>query len=420
MMLSAIVLTFIVGYLLIILEKNISVNKAAFSLLTGVLCWVIYILGSNNPELINLQLSHHISEIAGILFFLLGAMTIVELIDLHNGFEVITSLITTTNKRKLLWIISFSAFFLSAILDNLTTAIIMTSLSRKLIGDKHERMYVLGIVIIAANAGGVWSPIGDVTTTMLWMNNKITALNIIKTLFLPGLVCFALPTFLASFKLKGHTERIEKKEFSSVEKRERNLVFFTGIAALLFVPAFKNSTHLPPYMGVLFGLAILWMITEIIHRKKETVQKEQLSVASAIQKTDVPSILFFLGILAAIAVLDCTGILKGLAHGLNETNANQNTIVLLIGLISSIVDNVPLVAAGMGMYDFPTDHSFWEFLAYTTGTGGSCLIIGSAAGVAVMGLEDISFTWYLKNISWLALLGFVAGSGVFILNLKMC
>lgn len=406
---------FIVGYFAIAFEHPIKVNKTASALLTGVLCWTVYILAVPEPHIASEELTHHLGDLAGILFFLMGAMTIVELIDAHDGFDVITSRITTNNKRTLLFIICIITFFLSAILDNLTTAIVMVSLLRKLISDKNDRWLFIGMVVIAANAGGAWSPIGDVTTTMLWIGGQITAWNIILKLFIPSVICLLIPMLFLSFKLKGNVVRPDSIDTNSKKHttaKDRNIIFFAGLGALIFVPIFKTITHLPPFMGVLFGLGIVWIITEIIHGKKDETDKESLSVVRALQRIDVPSILFFLGILVAIAALQSAGILSDLAAFMDEKIGNLNIIVPAIGVLSAIVDNVPLVAASMGMYDlaaYPADSYIWEFLAYCAGTGGSILIIGSAAGVAAMGMERIDFIWYLKKISWLALLGYFAG-----------
>mgnify|MGYP001553154669 CR=1 FL=1 len=414
-MIALIITLFIIGYIAIAFEHKIYINKSASALLTGVLCWVVYILTSDDAHLISEKLTENLGELSGILFFLMGAMTIVELIDAHDGFEVITTRITTNNKKKLLWIICILSFFLSAVLDNLTTTIVMVSLLRKLIDDKHDRLLFVGMVIIAANAGGAWSPIGDVTTTMLWIGGQITAGNIMYKLFIPSLISLIVPMLFVSFKLKGNATRPMVNDSISINPTsttERNLVFILGLGALIFVPVFKSITHLPPFMGVLFGLGILWIVTEIIHNGKNDEDKNSLSVVHALRKIDVPSILFFLGILIAISALQSIGVLTELAHFMNDKIGNLNIIVPLIGLLSAIIDNVPLVAASMGMYDlasYPADSYIWEFLAYCAGTGGSILIIGSAAGVAAMGMEKIDFIWYLKKISWLALLGYFAG-----------
>lgn len=420
-MVALIIATFIIGYIAIAFEHSIKINKAATALITGVICWTFYILFTENKEPVTDNLLHHLGDLSQILFFLLGAMTIVELIDAHDGFEIITKRITTKNKRKLLWIIGILSFFLSAVLDNLTTAIVMISLIRKLIADKKDRMLFAGAVILAANAGGAWSPIGDVTTTMLWIGGQITAANIIVRLILPSVVCMVVPLLVMQFFLKGEVKAPSEQfdESETPNHLHRNIVFFTGVGILLLVPVFKTITHLPPFMGILLGLGILWIVVEILHSNKDEEDRKTYTVAYALRKIDSPSILFFLGILLAIAALESTGQLHYLAQGMDEKIKNQNLIVLVIGLLSSIVDNVPLVAASMGMYSlqqYPVDHSFWEFLAYATGTGGSVLIIGSAAGVAVMGIERINFLWYLKKISWLALIGYFAGAVVYILQ----
>lgn len=420
-MIGIIITIFIIGYAAIALEHNIKLNKAASALITGVLVWTIYILFFPDKHLINEQLTEHLGELSGILFFLLGAMTIVELIDAHDGFNVITDKITQTNKRKLIWIVSFITFFLSAILDNLTTTIVVVSLLRKLIKDENDRMFFVGTVVIAANAGGAWSPIGDVTTTMLWIGGQITTLNIILKLIIPSLFCLIVPLIFISFKLKGNVERnfSEISNEKPLSKKHQQIVLFSGVVILILVPVFKTLTHLPPYMGMLLGLGILWVITEIIHGNKDEEDKHNYSVVHALRKIDTPSILFFLGILISISALQSTGILVNLAEFMTEKIGNENIIILSIGLLSSIVDNVPLVAAAQGMYSltqYPTDHYFWEFLAYSTGTGGSALIIGSAAGVAAMGMEKIKFFWYIKKISWPAIIGFFSGAIVYILQ----
>ena len=411
---------FILGYLAIAFEHPIRINKAASALLTGVVCWAVYALSGNEKELVSESLSHHLPEIAGILFFLLGAMVIVELIDAHDGFEIITEKISTTSKKKLVWIIGFIAFFLSPVLDNLTTTIVMVSLLRKLIPSHKERLLFAGLVVIAANAGGAWSPIGDVTTTMLWMGNQVTAVNIVLKTFVPSLVCFLVPAIVISLQMKGSVGKVDSsKQKLFTTPFERKTVFIIGVASLLFVPVFKTITHLPPYMGIMFGLGMMWLITEMIHSDKDEHEKGLLSVNHAIRKIDTPSILFFLGILLAVSALQSTGVLSSVAISLDNAIGNINIITIIIGFLSAIVDNVPLVAAAQGMYSldqYPTDHYFWEFLAYCAGTGGSILIIGSAAGVAAMGMERIRFIWYLKKISWLALIGYLAGAAVFLLQ----
>ena len=415
-----ILVIFVLGYLAITLEHTVKLNKSATALLTGVLCWTAYILSGDQNE-IGGELVHHLGNLSGILFFLLGAMTIVELIDAHDGFEVITSRISTLSRRKLLVIIGIVAFLLSAVLDNLTTAIVMMSLIRKLVSDPEDRMYYGGMVIIAANAGGAWSPIGDVTTTMLWVNGQISAGSIILELFLPSLVCLLLPMLWMYWKMKGNVARpvlVQTIRTNPTTSAERNIVFFTGTLVLLLVPVFKSVTGLPPFMGVLLGLAILWTVTEFIHKAKNDEDKSGLSVAGALRRVDTPSILFFLGILLAISVLESKHYLSDLAEMMDHTIGNINLITISIGFASAIVDNVPLVAAAQDMYPlshFPKDYYFWEFLAYCAGTGGSILIIGSAPGVAIMGLERIRFGWYIRKISFPAMLGYLGGALVYIL-----
>jgi len=420
---TSILIVFIVGYLAITLEHSININKAATALATGVLCWTLYIINQPDKHLVSHQLMEHLGEISGILFFLLGAMTIVELVDLHDGFQIITERIKTQNAKKMMIVLCIITFFLSAILDNLTTTIVIVSLLRKLVSDKEQRLFFVGMTVIAANAGGAWSPLGDVTTTMLWIGGQVTATNIITQLILPSIICLLVPLAIVSLRLTGNVQSAEKKEHgSNTTPLERNLVFGLGLGILVFVPVFKTVTHLPPFMAMLLGLAVLWIVTEMIHSEKDEEDKNFLSVVYALRKTDTPSILFFLGILLSIAVLQATGQLSQLAQWLSETIANDSVIVLCIGLLSAIVDNVPLVAAAQGMYTFeqyPTDHFFWEFLAYATGTGGSALIIGSAAGVAAMGMEKVDFFWYLKKITWLALIGYFAGAAVYIFQYNL-
>ncbi len=422
-MITAICIIFIVGYAVIAFEHPLKINKAATALVTAALCWSIFALFSTGGHGASEHLTGHLGEVAGILFFLMGAMTIVELIDAHDGFYLVTSRINTTDKRKLVWLLAFITFFLSAVLDNLTTTIVLVSLLRKIISDRQERLMFTGLVVIAANAGGAWSPIGDVTTTMLWIGGQISAQSIIINTFLPSLVCMIIPAALISRGMKGNLKlspgKAEQNINFNTNAFERNLVFWLGIASLLFVPVFKTITHLPPYMGILFGLGVMWIITEIIHSERDDLEKGHLSVNHALRKIDTPSILFFLGILLSIGALQATGVLGSLATVLDEQVGNITVITLIIGLLSAIVDNVPLVAAAQGMYtleDFPSGHYFWEFLAYCAGTGGSALIIGSAAGVAAMGIEKIEFFWYVKKISLLAVIGYFAGAAVFILQ----
>jgi Na+/H+ antiporter NhaD/arsenite permease-like protein len=421
-MAALLIVIFIVGYTLIAFEHYTKINKSAIALVTGVLCWTFYILFSADANLVNEQLSEQFSGIAEILFFLLGAMTIVELIDAHNGFEIITSKINQTDKRKLLWIISFITFFLSAVLDNLTTTIVMITLLRKLVHKQEDRLVFAGLIVIAANAGGAFTPIGDVTTTMLWIGGQISAGRIILKVLLPSLTCIIVPLLVISIKFKGLVDSSNASAIKSdkdIPHKNKSLIFFAGILALISVPVFKTFTNLPPFMGMLIGLGILWIITEIMYGQKEEKYKQSLSVASALRRIDTSSILFFLGILISIAALEASGILSNCAKWLTATVGNDSIIVISLGLLSSIIDNVPLVAAAQGMFDlsqYPMDHFFWEFLAYCAGTGGSILIIGSAAGVVAMGMEKIHFFWYLKKISFIALLGYLAGAAVYILQ----
>lgn len=438
------IVAFVIGYACIALEHPLHVNKSATALILGTLMWVLFAFGdpfitpvydsfqnylSSHPDssfaswLAHGPLLEHLGEVAEILFFLLGAMTIVEIVDSHEGFRLITDKISTTKKTTLLWIISILTFFMSAVLDNLTTSIVMVALLRKLIANKSDRWFYAGIVILAANAGGAWSPIGDVTTIMLWIGGKISAVTIIKMTFLPSLVSLIVPVLILSFTMKGDVQRPAKigndAEFK-VPDGQRTLIFCLGVGALLFVPVFKTITHLPPYLGMLGGLGVLWVTTEIIHRRLHGKDVSHLSVASILRKIDTPSILFFLGILMAVAAMQTCGQLTMLSQSLDkipmEEPGKYYLITGIIGVLSSIVDNVPLVAGAMGMYNFPVDHYFWEFLAYAAGTGGSILIIGSAAGVAVMGMEKIDFIWYLKKISLLALVGYIAGCAIYIIQ----
>lgn len=498
---------FVIGYLAIVFEHPLKLNKSASALLAGVLCWTVYVV-SGDSHAVNEQLAHHLGELSQILFFLLGAMTVVELIDAHDGFELITSRITTLNRRKLLVTVAGLAFVLSAVLDNLTASIVMMSLVRKLVSDDTDRRYFGGIVIVAANSGGAWSPIGDVTTTMLWMGGQVTTAKLVPHLILPSLVSIAVPLLWIGFRLKGSIRRSRResthglarltgiesalsnltgqtpvtlppdaaavgKSLAQLNLRvrtgasvltirrnggdavtpaptqplhagdtlaitgdanaiahalalliagrspeptrswERKLVLFTGIGVLLFVPVFKTLTTLPPFMGMLLGLGVLWTLTELMHKRKNDEGRGTLSVAGALQRVDAQSVLFFLGILLAISALQSDGLLAALAKAMDDAIGNVNIITMSIGLSSSVVDNVPLVAAAQGMYSlstFPTDHHFWLFLAYCAGTGGSILIIGSAAGIAVMGIQRITFGWYVRHLSFPALLGYASGA----------
>jgi Na+/H+ antiporter NhaD/arsenite permease-like protein len=421
-MITILIIIFTLGYLAITLEQTIKINKSATALMTAVLCWTLIISNASNKELIIEQLSHHLSSISEIVFFLLGAMTIVEIIDAHDGFQNITERIKTNHKTKLIWLISVITFFLSAVLDNLTSTIVMMSILNKLIEDKKTKWLLLGLVIISSNAGGAFSPIGDVTTTMLWIGGQISPLNIMKQTFLASLVCMVVPTLIINYMIKGKIElraNVENSLNFNTNSFERNLIFYVGIGCLLFVPLFKTLTNLPPYMGMFLSLGIIWTLTELIHNKKHVNEKGILSVSHALRKIDTPSILFFFGILLSISSLEVVGVLPQMAITLNSSIGNLNLVAICIGLLSAVFDNVPLVAALQSMYslnDYPQDHYFWELLAFTAGTGGSCLIIGSAAGVAVMGIEKIDFFWYLKKISWIALLGFMAGVATFLIQ----
>ena len=422
-MLSALlIITFIISYSLIAFEHVVNINKAAIALFSGVLSWIFVMWFSSEPHLLNEELMHHVSEISGILFFLMGAMTIVELIDAHNGFDVITHQLTKVKPISLLWLIAIVTFILSAVLDNLTTTILIVSLLSKLLPEGKIRLLFAGMVVIAANAGGAFSPIGDVTTTMLWIGGQVTSISLIKALLLPSIINLLVPLIVLYFIIKKQKLMdalvIPKIEMDSLKSSNSVFILITGLLVLIAVPVFKVVFHIPPFMGVLFGLGIMWCITEIKNGKREDVNKQNFSVAFALRNIDTPSILFFLGILLSISALQTSGVLTSLANSLNSTFSSQNTILALTGFMSAVIDNVPLVAAYQGMYpiaDFPVDSSFWHLLAYSSGTGGSMLIIGSAAGVVAMGIEKISFGWYLKNISLLAILGYLAGFGVYLI-----
>jgi NhaD family Na+/H+ antiporter len=422
-MLTVLVLVFVAAYAAIAFEHPLKINKSASALVGAGLLWTIYAVNLGDAHVVGEHLSESLIGTAQIVFFLMGAMAIVEVVDAHNGFEVITSRIKTTQLSSLMWLVGFVTFFLSAILDNLTTTIVMVSLMKKLLDRREDRLFFAGIIVIAANAGGAWSPIGDVTTTMLWIGGQITALEIIKGLFLPSLVNLLVPLLVTSFLLKGQAvvSPVVAADESNYETTafERNLMFFLGLGILVAVPAFKTWTHLPPFMGVLFGLGILWLVGDLVHRHKDDEDKMHLSLTHALTRIDMPSIVFFVGILLSVATLEHTHILSDLAAWLDLTVGRQDVIVMIIGLVSAIVDNVPLVAASMGMYSltqYPADSFLWEFLAYCAGTGGSILIIGSAAGVAAMGLERIDFVWYVKKISGLALIGYFSGALVYIVE----
>ena len=425
-MLTALVIVFVVAYAAIALEHPLKINKSASALVGAGVMWTIYAMGTTDHHVVTHQLGESLMSTAQIAFFLMGAMTIVEVVDAHNGFEVITKRIRTQQLSTLMWLVGFVTFFLSALLDNLTTTIVMISLMRKLLSNHADRLFFAGIIVIAANAGGAWSPIGDVTTTMLWIGGQITTMNIISSVFLPSVVSLLVPLTITAYILRGRTvvgpEHVEMDHGLRTTEFERITMFCMGLGILVAVPAFKTVTHLPPFLGILFGLGILWLVGDLIHRHKEDEYKQHLTLAHALSKIDMSSLVFFIGILLAVATLEHTHILTSLAQWLDHSVGRLDVIVLLIGMLSAIVDNVPLVAASMGMYDlktYPTDHFLWEFLAYCAGTGGSILIIGSAAGVAAMGLEKIHFFWYVKKISGLALIGYFAGAGAYLLQYRM-
>ena len=430
----AIVIVFIIGYFFIAIESVTKVNKAAIALLMFVACWTLFMIDPTLylPEakttqignLVGGTIEHHLGSTATTLFFLMGAMTIVELVDQNGGFNFVRDWVKTRHKKLLLWRVAFLTFFLSAILDNLTTSIVMIMILRKLIPDQTDRFKYAALVIIAANSGGAFSPIGDVTTIMLWNKGVITAAGVIMEIFLPSLISMVVPAYIISLSLKGTMDISEiRKENTDVEDLtdgQRKAVFYLGVGGLIFVPIFKTITHLPPFVGILLVLGVLWTVTEVFYsklpdtnvNKKGTMKR----VTNMLTRIDMSTILFFLGILMAVACLETIGVLTQLGQGLNETfNGNHYLVTGIIGVLSSIVDNVPLVAGCMGMYpveaagDMAVDGIFWQLLAYCAGVGGSILIIGSAAGVVVMGLEKISFGWYMKHISWIALAGYLAG-----------
>ncbi len=416
-------LLFVAAYAAIALEHPLKVNKSASALLGAGILWSVYALYSQDAVRVNTELGESLMGTAQIVFFLIGAMTIVEVIDAHNGFEVLTERITTQRLSALMWMVGFITFFLSSILDNLTTTIVMVSLMKRLLARREDRLFFAGIIVIAANAGGAWTPIGDVTTTMLWIGGQITTLAIMKGVFLASMVNLLVPLAITSY-LMG-SQRVEaphrggEKNMATTTRFESSLILTLGLAILVLVPVFKSLTHLPPFLGILLGLGVLWLAGDLIHRKKEEDHKERLTLASALTRIDMGSIVFFIGILLAVAVMEHSHILAALAQWLDNTVGRTDIIVLIIGLASAVVDNVPLVAASMGMYDlaqYPTDSFLWEFMAYCAGTGGSILVIGSAAGVAAMGLERIDFLWYVRKISALALAGYLGGAAVYIVQ----
>lgn len=416
-------LVFICTYLAIALEHPIKVNKSATALLGAGLLWTLYALGLPDAAALNLQLGESLLGTAQIVFFLIAAMAIVEVVDAHDGFEVLTALIKTTRLSTLMWLVGFFTFFLSAILDNLTTTIVMISLMKRLLAQREDRLTFAGVIVIAANAGGAWTPIGDVTTTMLWIGGQVTTLAIMKGVFLASIVNLLVPLTLMARLMGGRLvigpQRDDNQQNLVTTALERRVVLSLGLAVLVLVPVFKAWTHLPPFMGILLGLGVLWLVADLMHRHKDEAQKQRLTLVSALARIDMGSIVFFIGILLAVAVLEHAHLLAALAQWLDATVGRLDLIVMVIGLASAVVDNVPLVAASMGMYDlakYPTDSFLWEFMAYCAGTGGSILIIGSAAGVAAMGLERIDFLWYLRKISAWALLGYFAGAATYLIQ----
>ncbi len=423
---TLLIAVFVVTYAAIAFEHPIKINKSASALLGAGLLWSIFAVASPDIHVLDEKLSETLVSTAQIVFFLMGAMTIVEVVDAHDGFDVVTSKIKTTSLSTLMWIVSVVTFLLSAILDNLTTTIVMVSLMKKLLDKRDDRLFFAGMIVIAANAGGAWSPIGDVTTTMLWIGGQVTSSEIIKALILPSVVNLSIPLLITSWMLRGKPV-VPPKEIVSTNNvattvSERNIMFYLGLGVLIAVPAFKTFTQLPPFMGVLLGLGLLWLVGDLLHKDKSFEARNHLDLSQALSRIDMSSIVFFIGILLAVATLEHTHILSSMAKWLDTTIGRLDIIVMLIGIVSAIVDNVPLVAASIGMYtieQYPPDSFIWEFLAYCAGTGGSILIIGSAAGVAAMGLEKINFVWYLRKISGLALIGYFAGAAVYIVQFSM-
>ncbi|HMN89849.1 MAG TPA: sodium:proton antiporter NhaD [Saprospiraceae bacterium] len=461
-MLTIVIACFVIGYLVIVFEHPLRLDKTVPALIMGSLCWALLAVffyqgwisvidthdhvydlaaaGSEKDAIYKAKagfentLLHHLGKTAEILIFLIGAMTIVEIIDLHRGFEVLKSYVRTRSKRRLLWIVGALGFILSAIIDNLTATIVLVTLLRKLIVNREERLWYVALIVIAANAGGAWSPIGDVTTTMLWIGNKVSAVGLIEYLVLPSIVCFVIPFAIASYMPAFRGEVAFQEDDSTKESHQllssRTILFF-GLAAIVFVPVFKTITHLPPYVGMMLSLGLVWLLSEYIHPEEDFDEERRAmySAHKALSRIELSSILFFLGILMAVTALESlvfgtvmaegkevqVGTLRYVAESLDRFIPNQNVVVMMLGVASAIIDNVPLVAASMGMYNQPIDSELWHFIAYAAGTGGSMLIIGSAAGVAAMGMERIDFIWYLRKVAWLAAIGFLAGAGVFIL-----
>lgn len=452
-MIAIVILTFVLGYLTIVFEHPLKLDKTVPALLMGALMWAMVALGyhagiieiiDSHGHIFNMvgmsdpveiekgqdhfatALIHHVGKIAEILIFLIGAMTIVELIDLHRGFEVLKEVVGTKNKKKLMIVITVISFFLSSIIDNLTTTIVMISLLRKLIQDKNDRLFYVCLVIIAANAGGAWSPIGDVTTTMLWIGKKVSSLDLMENLFIPSVICTLVPLLFAlrNKAVQGTISTSEEKEEPVSKLLSSKTMLILGLTMIVFVPIFKTITHLPPYVGMMLSLAVVWLVSEYIHPEENFTEemKHKYSPHHALSRIELSSILFFLGILMAVAALETmvvggVGTLRFMAEGLEKVVPDQNIVIILLGVMSAIIDNVPLVAASMGMYEFPTDHFVWHFIAYAAGTGGSMLIIGSAAGVAAMGMEKINFIWYFKKITLISFLGYIAGCLFYMLTI---
>lgn len=448
---SIVILIFVIGYLLITMEHPLRLDKTVPSLIMASLIWAVLAIGFTSGwfSIINGEgetfkyltggetgmdgfegtLLHHLGKTAEILIFLIGAMTIVEIIDLHRGFDVLKRAVKTRSKRKLLWIIGFLAFFLSAVIDNLTATIVLITLLRKLIHKRDERLWYVAMVVIAANAGGAWSPIGDVTTTMLWIGKKVTAAGLIEFVVIPSVICFAIPFWIASYMtvFKGDVEVDVDQENDEAKLLSSKTMLFLGLGMIVSVPVFKAITHLPPYMGMMLALGVVWLVSEYIHPEEDFSRERRhlYSAHRALSRIEISSILFFLGILMSVAGLEAlvygtingeeVGTLRYVAEVLQNAIPNQDVVIILLGILSAVIDNVPLVAASMGMYDMPIDSVLWHFIAYAAGTGGSLLIIGSAAGVAAMGMERIDFIWYFKKITWLAFIGFIVGAGVFLL-----
>ena len=424
-----IVVAFVIGYLCIALESVTKINKAAIALLMCVVCWTLLMMGLGNyyPDVaanglighVSEVIEHHLGDAGGTLFFLMGAMTIVEIVDTNGGFNFVRDALKTRSKRKLLWRVAFMTFFLSAILDNLTTSIVMIMVLRKLIQNREERLIYAALVVVAANSGGAFSPIGDVTTIMLWIKGVITTQGVISEIFVPSLISMIVPAFILQYSLSGKfdkSQNLPKAEVSHFTQAQRNIIFWLGVGGLIFVPIFKTLTHLPPFMGILLVLGVLWTVTEVFHHNTAEDDTMAKRVSDILSRIDLATIMFFLGILMAVAVLQEVGVLTLLGRGLDATfEGNHYLVTGIIGVLSSIVDNVPLVAGCMGMYpveaagDMAVDGIFWQLLAYCAGVGGSLLIIGSAAGVVVMGLEKITFGWYMKKITWIVFVGYLAG-----------